>query len=341
MTQINEAYERTTVFLKRFSTLDSQELISTINKLDLYSKLELSKKIVIKPNLCAGTIFKSPSPVVTNANVFDFLIQTILLVNTRASIIIVESDSIGPGFAEDKFRNQEYQGLFSKHPQINFVDLSRSPVACYPCAGLFFKQGIILPTAVIDSDFFISLGKIKTHTNTIVSGILKNQFGCLPETNKSVYHPYLPDVLSDINSVIKPDLCVLEGCPAMEGPGPIDGSPVNMDLLIIGKDAVAADATMARIMDLKPEKIKILKRAYETGQGFMQDNEIQILGLSLEEVQRHFKSISFEQKFYVNLGFAIQRLGDKIHKFGHLFHSIQGTFWAIGKLTHKLAKKKK
>jgi uncharacterized protein (DUF362 family) len=335
----SEHLTKTPVHLERFSLCTEDRLIHIAECLGLANAIAEANSIVVKPNLCAGTIYAPGSAVVTNPAVLDLLVRSLIRVNPRATISIVESDSIGLGLTPLKFEHQGYKEIFSRFPQVQLVDLSRSAVAIYPTPRLHFEQGIVLPRIVVESDLFISLGKIKTHTNTVVTGILKNQFGCLAETDKDKYHPYLPDVIADVNAVIKPALSLIEGCPAMEGKGPIHGSPVDLDLLILGVDPVAVDATMARVMMFKPHRIQTLLRSELAGLGTFHEEEIELGGVPLEEVQRPFAFISNEHRFYVGLGFRIQRLGNRIHDFGHLVHSVQGTYWGLTKLFKKASRR--
>ena len=60
-----------------------------------------------------------------------------------------------------------------------------------------------------------------------------------------------------------------------------------MDLIIAGKDAVATDATTARIMGLDPHEISHIRTASQKGLGSIDD--IEIVGAKLEDVQRPFK----------------------------------------------------
>ena len=73
----------------------------------------------------------------------------------------------------------------------------------------------------------------------------------------------------------------------MEGRGPVDGTPVKMDLIIAGTDAVATDATASRIIGFDPNKIKHIRRANEKGLGNM--NDIEVVGEKIENVTRPFK----------------------------------------------------
>ena len=87
-------------------------------------------------------------------------------------------------------------------------------------------------------------------------------FGLLPDKLKLKYHAMgISKVIVDINTVLKPQLTVVDGFIAMEGKGPTDGSPVKMDLILAGQDPVATDATCARIMGFDPHQIKHIQGA--------------------------------------------------------------------------------
>jgi uncharacterized protein (DUF362 family) len=141
---------------------------------------------------------------------------------------------------------------------------------------------------IIKESAIISAAKMKTHMATKVTLGMKNMFGLLPDKMKFVYHAKgISKVIVDINSVIKPNLVVVDGFVAMEGKGPTDGEPVKMDLIVAGKDAVATDATCARIMDIDPHEISHIRTASEKGLGNIDD--VEILGASIEDVKRPFK----------------------------------------------------
>jgi len=110
----------------------------------------------------------------------------------------------------------------------------------------------------------------------------------LSERSKFKYHfKSIQKVIVDINSVIKPDLTVIDGFVAMEGRGPVNGNPVKMDLIIAGKDPVATDAVAAKIMGFDPYSIYPIRRGAEKKIGDMED--IEILGETIEGVRRQFK----------------------------------------------------
>jgi len=148
-------------------------------------------------------------------------------------------------------------------------------------------KSIIVPRLVTESAV-ISAAKLKTHANTGVTLGMKNMFGLLPEKFKGKYHlKGISKVIVDINTVLKPALTVIDGFVGMEGSGPIDGTPVQLNLIIAGTDTVATDATASRIMGIDPHEIKHIRRAYEKGLGNIDD--VQVIGEKLENVTRPFK----------------------------------------------------
>jgi uncharacterized protein (DUF362 family) len=94
-------------------------------------------------------------------------------------------------------------------------------------------------------------------------------------------------VVVDINTVLKPALTVIDGFVGMEGSGPVDGTPVKMNLIIAGTDTVATDATACRVMGIDPHEIKHIRGAYEKGLGNIDD--VQVIGEKLDAVTRPFK----------------------------------------------------
>jgi uncharacterized protein (DUF362 family) len=147
-------------------------------------------------------------------------------------------------------------------------------------------KSITVPRLVTESAV-ISAAKLKTHSDTGVTLGMKNMFGLLPDKFKGKYHlKGISKVVVDINTVLRPALTVIDGFVGMEGEGPIDGTPVQMNLIIAGTDPVATDATACRVMGINPYEIKHIRKAYEKGIG---SSEAQVLGEKLDAVTRIFK----------------------------------------------------
>jgi uncharacterized protein (DUF362 family) len=183
-------------------------------------------------------------------------------------------------------------------------------------------HGIFLSERLLKSDAIVSVGKMKTHYVTTITGALKNQFGCLPDIDKDRYHPYLTEVISDINKIVQPHLFIVDGNPATEGNGPTDGDCRPMDLVIIGNDPVSVDTVMAHIMGFDPNSIPHLKHAYERGIGEIYLENIELRGISIDEFTTHFAFVPSRQRIMVHLGIALQRFSEVIYKLGHRIHNL-------------------
>ncbi len=98
-----------------------------------------------------------------------------------------------------------------------------------------------------------------------------------------------PCVTTCACAVLQSKFTSIDGFYALEGSGPTSGTPVQLDLLIAGKDTVATDATACRVMDIDPVNIYHIERAYEKGFGEMDEARINVVGSRIDEVNRHSK----------------------------------------------------
>jgi uncharacterized protein (DUF362 family) len=129
---------------------------------------------------------------------------------------------------------------------------------------------------------------------------MKNQYGCNPYPRKSIYHKNLHDCIVDLNIAFKPQLIVVDGIIAMEGRGPVDGTPIAMNTLIFGRDVVAVDHLIGRMIGINPDKVKYLVEARKRQLG---TTNYKIVGPSLEEIEKKFKSIPGRHNLYGLLSF--------------------------------------
>ncbi|MDD5423131.1 MAG: DUF362 domain-containing protein [Candidatus Omnitrophica bacterium] len=85
----------------------------------------------------------------------------------------------------------------------------------------------------------------------------------------------------------RPDLVVLDGFRCMDGNGPVDGFPVDLNAAVCSTDPLKADGIGARLMGLQPEEIGYL---YYLGQeGFGDYSLAGLVGDSIESARLKFK----------------------------------------------------
>jgi len=117
------------------------------------------------------------------------------------------------------------------------------------------------------ADKIISLPKIKTHSFMIMTLATKNMYGIIPGLTKAKYHTLFfkpssfADMILDINSVIKPDLIIMDGIIGMQGEGPSGGTPVNLGVVLASENSIAIDIAVCNMLNIEPVGIPILKQA--------------------------------------------------------------------------------
>lgn len=239
-----------------------------------------NEKILLKPNFLAG----DPPEKCTNTHPAVFKAVAESLKQTNA--IITYGDS--PGFGSAKTVATKC-GVFAAAQELG-IELAEFTDG----EDIFFKEGIqnrkfTIAKPVLASDGIISLPKFKTHGLTILTGAIKNQFGCVPGLLKGEYHAKLTDpnkfaqMLVDLNKIIRPRLFIMDGIIAMEGNGPRGGKPHKMNTLLFSTDPVALDATLCRMVKVNPEHVPTIKYGRDQGLGVCSENDIEIVGDSLHE----------------------------------------------------------
>jgi len=120
---------------------------------------------------------------------------------------------------------------------------------------------------VFDVDKIIALPKLKTQSFQYMTLSCKIMYGAIPGLTKAKYHAKFPrnmafaDMLLDILTLVKPQLYIMDGILAMEGPGPVGGDPVELGLALASTDPVAMDIAVCRTFGIEPVGIPVLKRA--------------------------------------------------------------------------------
>lgn len=305
--------------IRRFdsASFTFDEFRVTLERMSLIGHLETADTVNIKPNLCAGNLCDCASGVVSNRDVLDAVCGFIRRINPGCRLRIMESDSTGNGFAFLKFEAQEYPELAQRH-RAELIDLSRGRLVRVDIPNPFyFKEGIWLHEALQEPGFFISLAKIKTHNVTRMSCCLKNLFGCLPTSDKKIYHVRINEVIADVNMAIRTDLCICEGLPALEGNGPVCGTPKDIGVVVMADDPVACDAYISQMIGIDPAEVRHLELSARHGVG---SGGFSALDFRSDGGELPLAFIPCQQQVILKTGLAIQRFGELIVHFGHLLH---------------------
>lgn len=100
---------------------------------------------------------------------------------------------------------------------------------------------------VLDSDYVISVPRLKRHSSTTVTVSLKNMMGTVPDDEKGRFHRLgLSKCIADLNTINRPGLVIIDAVNAMAHSGPTGGVMLQLNMVIASTDPVAADLTAAQ-----------------------------------------------------------------------------------------------
>jgi uncharacterized protein (DUF362 family) len=248
---------------------------------------KLGSPLILKPNLCTGNDHTGCANV--KVEVVEALVDEILEEDKDIEIRIVESDSMSK-FADEAFEKYGYRAFINKlvdrGVNISLHNLSKSPLTRIDFDGYYFKKPE-LPGPLGDARSFASVALAKTHSLTMVTGALKNMFGLLPRKDQNFYHPDIHEVILDLNRMFKSSLCLIDGRMGLEGV--ISGNPRNLGCVILGRNPVSVDATMARVIGFDPERIRHIVEAERHGLGSIHP---EVVGDELGSYVMEFKTPS-------------------------------------------------
>jgi uncharacterized protein (DUF362 family) len=214
-------------------------------------------RVLLKPNLVEDL----PEPVNTNPVLIGAAARCFLRLGAR-HVVVGE----GPGHQRDTELVVEAAGLgpILREKRIEFVDLNRDELRRVRLKARYSGLGELwLPREVLASDFVVSMPKVKTHHWAGVTLSLKNMFGIVPGMKygwpKNLLHWHgIHESILDICATVPIHFVIADAIIAMEGNGPLQGTPRELGKIVLADDPVAADATCARLMGFDPLQVRHL-----------------------------------------------------------------------------------
>ena len=237
----------------KLSNLDKQ-LSDSLNELNF--EIRDNDIITIKPNLCDYR--PSEHGGTTDPLVVEAVIKYIRT-SSNCPINIVESDH-ALAIADDEFERMGYLYLGEKYENVKLINLTKEKQHRLYLGGHYFNE-FSAAEVLLRTTKFINIAKLKTHTQTKMTCILKNQFGLVSRRYKKRYHPFLSEVILDLVRLFPPSISIIDGLVAMEGSGPSDGDRKDSKILICGNDPVVTDVVAAQVMGIKPLTVPAIKLA--------------------------------------------------------------------------------
>lgn len=238
------------------------------------------ERVLIKPNLLKAG---SPDRAITTHP--EIVRAVIRLVHEAGGIALI-GDS--PGFG-DLEKVAEQTGILDvlREEGAGLADMDEA--VGLPNAGQFHR--FELARSAHEADAVINLPKFKTHGMMIMTGAVKNLFGCVPGRRKVQWHfstgvsrEAFARMLVELCALIAPRLSIMDAVLGMEGNGPGSGDPRRIGLVLASPDPVALDAVCARIAGVDPNLLYVLRAAAAARYGEVKPDRIQVLGEPVESV---------------------------------------------------------
>ena len=241
----------------------------------------LEKRILLKPNLVE---FDQKTAINTDPRLVLAVRELFLKLGAK-EVWIGE----GPGHRRDTWDLADQAGYRKIFPDFDrrFVDLNLDDVRSVRAFG--DSMDLYLPKTVLAADLVVSVAKMKTHHWAGATLSMKNFFGIVPGSiygwpKNLLHYQGIDRSIVELNRLVRNTFAIVDGIVAMEGNGPIQGTPVQAGVVVMGRDVAAVDATCARLMKLDPLKIKYLREAAELrlpGLGAIEESAIEQRGENL------------------------------------------------------------
>ena len=310
------------IYLNNNKHIDCEEWKQITLKLGLLDKLKKAKNVAIKPNFAAGTYADPKRHIVSDLNLLRSIIEFVHSVNSETLIYIAESDSTGYGFAFLKFEHLELPQSLNLPEEtldkVKLLDMSRDRLQQVKDEKFLRYKNIDsqlwVSKILLNSDFFINLSNLKTHTVTGYTGACKNLFGCLPDFEKYHNHPVIHKTIHDLTIAIKPDLNIVDAFYGMERNGPVLGTDIDSGYRIFSNNALEADIFASQSIGFNPKRIKYVKLLSKTLKIEINTNVYK--GKKYRKPSVFIRLMNF-------LGLSIQKFGFSIETFGHRIHTCQ------------------
>ncbi len=150
---------------------------------------------------------------------------------------------------------------------VHVCSLTRPVKVKLPCgidAGISRKA--------LDADLILNVPRLKAHCQMGVTCAVKNTFGTVTGFRKALSHTLygrdpglFAQMILEISQALPPMLSIVDALTIMHVTGPSGGRPFDLEIIAAGRNPVAVDTCMYRLLNLKPGNIPIWKQARRLG----------------------------------------------------------------------------
>lgn len=223
-------------------------------------RLRGSARVALKPNFTYPFYKRgvTTSPAVIRAAVK-------VLRDYTPHIAIVETDGgYGAWRATEAFDGHDVWDMQRQYG-VEVVNLNDEPRELITFRSRLRLRALPLPTRLLTgTDLFITMPVPKIHCMTGLSLAYKNQWGCIPDIMRLRRHYLFDEAIVAINQALRP-MVLADGTYFLDDNGPMEGTPVPMDVIIGADSAGSFDRYVSELMDVPWQRVGHLRQAVRVG----------------------------------------------------------------------------
>jgi len=245
--------------------------------------LTSGRRVIIKPNLVVG--ISASTGTITDPEVTRAIVD-LALRDGASEVLIIEAGTTQAYFTECGY---DFFSSYDPDGRVRLVDLATQPVILVDIPrGLAYRK-MYLPALIFEPNtILVSAAKLKVHTLAQATLSMKNMFGLPPQANYlspgrtsgryALHDRSVNESTVDINLARPIDFAVVDGIVGMERIGPYGGDPVQMNLVVAGKNALAVDLACLAAIQLPLARVQHLQYARSLGLGPSRFDQIEMRG---------------------------------------------------------------
>ncbi len=270
-TQMNDDLYNAPVIMEACGSYNIESCLTVLRTIAEKSGLGdlAGKKILVKPNILRDA---PPEAAITTNPVFVRAVLRLLKEhgagNGGGSLLVGDS----PGFQRPGFSGKVCGlGEAAREEGALWVDFSDEKREVPVINGSSRERSFKIAAPAADADLIINLPKLKTHQLMYFTGAVKNLFGVIPGLGKSPYHVKYSDkegfarMLADLLSVLPPVYTLMDGIVSMEGPGPGNGTPYPLGVVLGGWNPASVDRIASQFIGYNPETLPLGRELQRRG----------------------------------------------------------------------------
>jgi len=291
------------VYLVRAETAE----LAVARAIELYGGLtfvEPGQTVLVKPNICGRGL----PPYTTSPEVLCEVIRQC----QAAGADVLVAERCWWGSDTDEVIATEHFEDFSKS-MLDYIEeagatwraLDGTPTfKAFPDEALDFHEPLKIYDVIHEVDHIVNVPALKTHILASFTITMKNYFGLIhPDTRRDQVHlqpdstddrDRIPRMMAQMNLTYAPTLNVVDGILACTTGGPSEGTEIETDLIVVGRDRVAVDAVGLAILKVVGTEPHIADRpvweqvqmaeALRVGLGVTGPDEVELFSDGIDEI---------------------------------------------------------